>query len=205
MINLTLSLVVFLLPLAYSPGPGNMFFAANGARFGFSYTLAANVGYHVATLVVTLLIGIGYQWVLAVSPEVFLVLKILGVAYILYLAWKLTNANTLAEDINEPPKFWSGFWGRFGEGMILLLLNPKAYLIIVLVFSQFLPADRQNDFRLLFVIAVIFTLNNMIAFGVWAYAGDRLAVKFRNKESSNRLNRIFGIILVMVAIWMLIT
>jgi threonine/homoserine/homoserine lactone efflux protein len=29
-----LALIIFLLPLAFSPGPGNMFFAAIGARFG---------------------------------------------------------------------------------------------------------------------------------------------------------------------------
>ena len=34
MFQTALALVVFLFPLAFSPGPGNMFFAANGARFG---------------------------------------------------------------------------------------------------------------------------------------------------------------------------
>jgi len=37
-----LALILFLFPLAFSPGPGNMFFAANGARFGFLNTLSAN-------------------------------------------------------------------------------------------------------------------------------------------------------------------
>ena len=45
-------LVLFLLPLAFSPGPGNMFFAANGARFGFAATIPSNTGYHVATWIV---------------------------------------------------------------------------------------------------------------------------------------------------------
>ena len=38
------SLVAFLLPLAYSSDPGNMFLAANGARFGFRPTVPANLG-----------------------------------------------------------------------------------------------------------------------------------------------------------------
>ena len=48
-----------LLPLAYSPGPGNMFFAANGARFGFAATVPSNIGYHIATWLVTVAIGLG--------------------------------------------------------------------------------------------------------------------------------------------------
>ena len=49
------ALIIFLFPLAFSPGPGNMFFAANGARFGFAKTLSANFGYHLATIIICLL------------------------------------------------------------------------------------------------------------------------------------------------------
>ena len=59
MIETTPSLIVFLIPLAYSPGPGNLFFAAAGARFGLGATLPALAGYHVATWVVTLAAGLG--------------------------------------------------------------------------------------------------------------------------------------------------
>ena len=37
--EITIALIIFLFPLAYSPGPGNMFFATNGARFGFATTV----------------------------------------------------------------------------------------------------------------------------------------------------------------------
>ena len=56
---MTLTLLIFLFPLAYSPGPGNLFFAANGARFGFWATVPANIGYHIATWFVTLAVGGG--------------------------------------------------------------------------------------------------------------------------------------------------
>ena len=54
------ALLIFLFPLAFSPGPGNMFFSASGAKFGFKKTLSANFGYHLATIIVTLLIGLGF-------------------------------------------------------------------------------------------------------------------------------------------------
>ena len=63
------ALLIFLFPLAFSPGPGNMFFAANGARFGFAKTLSANFGYHLATIIVTFLIGFGFNIFFCFNPN----------------------------------------------------------------------------------------------------------------------------------------
>ena len=89
MIEITIALIIFLFPLAYSPGPGNMFFAANGARFGFAATVPSNIGYHIATWLVTVVIGLGMITALNDYPNAFLALKISGAAYVLWLAWKL--------------------------------------------------------------------------------------------------------------------
>ena len=78
MVQTALALVIFLLPLAYSPGPGNMFFAANGARFGFRSTIPANVGYHLATWIVTAGIGFGFIAALERYPGIFVALQFAG-------------------------------------------------------------------------------------------------------------------------------
>ena len=73
MLELTVALVVFLFPLAYSPGPGNLFFAVNGARFGFAATMRAMAGYHVATLLMTVAIGLGFAVAIDELPTLFMV------------------------------------------------------------------------------------------------------------------------------------
>lgn len=45
-----LALLVFLVPLAYSPGPCNAFFAGVRARSGLRAAVPSLAGYHVATL-----------------------------------------------------------------------------------------------------------------------------------------------------------
>jgi threonine/homoserine/homoserine lactone efflux protein len=92
MIEVTIALIIFLFPLAYSPGPGNIFFAANGARFGFAATVPPNIGYHIATWLVTVVIGLGMITALNDYPNVFLAFKISGAAYVLWLAGKLIRA-----------------------------------------------------------------------------------------------------------------
>ncbi|MEZ5986725.1 MAG: LysE family translocator [Hyphomonas sp.] len=137
MIALMLALLVFLFPLAYSPGPGNMFFAANGARFGVRATLPASAGYHLATWIVTAAIGFGFAATLERFPQLFVAIKWAGSAYVLYLAWKLFRAGAI-ENMGEARP------AGFMDGVVLLVLNPKAYVIIALMFTQFLSSGGED-------------------------------------------------------------
>ena len=92
----------------------------------------------------------------------------------------------------------------FVDGVALLVLNPKAYVIIALMFTQFLGQSSQNLFVSVMLITTVFTLNNIIAFSVWALAGDQIAAHFRSSQSARLLNRMFGSILAAVAIWILL-
>jgi threonine/homoserine/homoserine lactone efflux protein len=63
-------------------GQENCFFAANGARFGFAATMPSNIGYHIATWLVTVVIGLGMIAALNDYPNVLLALKMSGAAYV---------------------------------------------------------------------------------------------------------------------------
>ena len=89
------------------------------------------------------------------------------------------------------------------DGVVLLVLNPKAYFIIAVMFSQFLSPSAESQFNLVIWISVIFTINNFIAFSLWTVLGDTLARVFRNENNAKALNTIFGLMLAIVAIWML--
>lgn len=192
----TLALLLFLLPLAYSPGPGNMVFAANGARFGLGATLPATLGYHAATWVVTVGIGVGLFGLVSGAPGVMRAMQVVGAVYVLWLALCLARAGTLTASAAARPM---GVWG----GAVLLALNPKAYLIIALMFSQFLPAGDPSSAAVAW-IATVFTLNNLVAFTLWTLAGDRLARLFRAAAAARWLNLGCGAMLAAVAVWMLV-
>jgi threonine/homoserine/homoserine lactone efflux protein len=189
------ALIAFLFPLAYSPGPGNMFFAANGARFGMKATLPANFGYHVATWIMTAAIGFGAVAAFTTHPGAFHALKLLGGLYVLWLAWSLFRSGGHDAAAEATP-------AGFGTGVLLLLFNPKAYLIIALMFTQFVAnADITAEWQLVLIITTVFTLNNLLAFLAWTAAGDRLARQFREEKSAKRINRVFGTVLAAVAVW----
>lgn len=197
MLALSLALVVFLFPLAFSPGPGNLFFAANGARFGIRATIPANLGYHAATWVVTVAIGLGFAAAMGRAPMLFEIVTWVGSTYVLYLAWRFLRAGQ-SEDVGAARPA-----GALG-GAILLLTNPKAYLIITVMFSQFLGESEGQRVVLVLVIATIFTLNNMVAFTAWTLAGDRIAAGFRDARGARVMNLIFAGALAAVAVWMVL-
>jgi threonine/homoserine/homoserine lactone efflux protein len=190
------TLIAFLAPLAYSPGPGNGFFAAVGARYGLRGTLPANLGYHVATFIVTVIIGLGFGAMAETGPQILAVLRYLGSAYVLYLAWILISSGASHSDVQPRA-------ATFADGIILMVLNPKAYLIISLMFTQFLDARQPVDWWRVVWITTVFTLNNFLAFTLWAYAGDVLAARFRDPQQARWLNIGLGLMLGAVAIWML--
>lgn len=189
-----IALLIFLFPLAFSPGPGNMFFAANGARYGVRATLNANAGYHVATLGVTIACGLGFASVMTRSPLVFEIIRWLGSGYVLLLAYRFLRAGT--QDSSSTAKPIS-----FADGVALMVLNPKAYVIIMLMFSQFLT--DMDGLRAVLAISAVFTLNNGVSFLIWTILGDQIGGYFRHERHAALLNLIFASALALVALWML--
>jgi threonine/homoserine/homoserine lactone efflux protein len=123
-------------------------------------------------------------------------LKVAGALYVLWLAWKMLRAGTMdATDEAKP--------ATFIDGVALLVLNPKAYVIIALMFTQFLGQGSMGMFASIMLITTVFTLNNFIAFSVWALAGDQIAGYFRSPKSARLLNLMFGGVLAAVALWIL--
>lgn len=189
------ALLVFLFPLAYSPGPGNMFFAAMGARSGLAATLPANAGYHAATLLVTALVGAGFVAVLDPASTLFFLMKTAGSIYVLWLAWKMATAGRSKADVHNSA-------AGFLDGVVLLVFNPKAYVIILLMYSQFAGFEFASTGERVAIISLVFTVNNLLAFLLWTLAGDGLGRMFRSETSARRLNLVFATVLAGVALWM---
>jgi threonine/homoserine/homoserine lactone efflux protein len=200
-VSRTIALIVFLFPLAYSPGPGNAFFASVGASRGMRGAMSSLIGYHVATFIVTMLIGLGLEVTILADPRLTLILSLVGGAYVIWIGFQFLQAARAEPRVaegNGPARDKVGF----SDGAIVLLLNPKAYVIIGLLFTQFLTSGNDR-FGEVFIISTIFTLNNLVAFIVWTLAGVAIAALLRGDAAHRNLNLGFGLCLIAVGIWMI--
>lgn len=188
----TLALLIFLMPLAYSPGPGNMIFAAMGAQAGLAATWPASAGYHMATWAVTLAIGLGFNAALTAHPGIARSMQLIGAVYVLWLASGLWRAGALRSGSKTAPVM------GFGGGAVLLLFNPKAYVIIALTFTQFSQAPGLGVLG----VTTVFTFNNMLAFALWATLGEKLARLWSSPVAALWMGRGLAAMLAAVAVWM---
>jgi threonine/homoserine/homoserine lactone efflux protein len=121
-----------------------------------------------------------------------------GALFVFWIACKMLRSGVIEGDKTAKP-------ATFTDGVILLAFNPKAYVIIALVFSQFLDQSEGGYVVTVMLITTVFTINNFIAFSIWALIGDKIAGYFRTSKSAQKLNMMFGIILVAVAAWMFLS
>lgn len=189
------ALILFLLPLAYSPGPGNAYFAVHGARSGLMGVFPALVGYHLATLVASIAIGSGLALPFMRAPSVAIILTMLSSAYMFWLAW-LSLAEWQASRPGGAPEATSG-QSSFAGGAFLLVANPKAYLIMAMMFSAFRHPEGNLGFTTL--ISLVFTVNNFIAFALWAIAGRWLSRTLSDRAAQ----LVYAIAFAAVGVWLL--
>ncbi|QMU96721.1 LysE family translocator [Microbacterium esteraromaticum] len=194
------ALLLFLFPLAYSPGPGNAFFAGIGASRGLRAALPALTGYHAATFVVTAALGLGMGATLLNDPVVARTLAALGGVYVLWLAFAFLRSAVSGPKtgMSDAGPTRIGFW----SGVVVLVLNPKAYYIIAVMFTQFLRPPANDDVATTLALTAVFTINNLVAFIVWVLGGSALAMLFRGERSTRWIDGLFAVTLVGVAIWM---
>jgi threonine/homoserine/homoserine lactone efflux protein len=137
--------------LFVTPGPDMSLFLAKtlsgGRRSGFAAMLGALTG----CCVHTVLAALGLSALLAASPNAFLVLKIMGAVYLLWLAREAVvkgSVLSLRDDKNGPETFVRIFW----MGVGINLSNPKVVLFFVTFLPQFIaPHDPYATGKLVFL------------------------------------------------------
>ncbi|MFM9921525.1 LysE family translocator [Variovorax sp. H27-G14] len=199
-LELIIALFIFLTPLVNSPGPGNSFYMALGASKGFAGTLPSLIGYHVATFIVTLIIGFGVGMAFLSNPIISKALQIFGSVYVawigvLFLREALSNDSS---GVEESESRSAGFFG----GAFLLLTNPKAYYVIAAMCTQFIVPGAEKNSNVL-VLTSIFTLYNFVAFGVWSFLGSQLTKIFLDKNSRKWFYLVSSACMFGVAAWIL--
>lgn len=190
----TLAFLALLLPLTLSPGPATIALASQGMRRGMVGSLPFLSGLMLACFAIAVAGGMGLNEIFLAFPVVHDTLRYAGIAYIVYLAWKLIRARP---DLSDT----TGGGYSFYDGLLLTVLNPKYYVLVTVVFSQFLDPERGDPWPIILGMTVV-VLASMV---VWLAIG----VGFRPLLKSARALRIqsvvFGVLLVAVAIFMLVS
>ena len=165
MINL--SFIPFAFSQVATPGPANMAMMATGARFGFRAALPFVAGVILGKQLIIWPIGYGIMEIASQVPFLFEILKFLSALYIIWLAWRVANMRLSS---GEPSLDAPGFW----SGLLVHPLNPKAWAMILVGFTNFVESDTTTFYATLYIAASLLIIQ-IICHPIWTLFGDRIA------------------------------
>jgi threonine/homoserine/homoserine lactone efflux protein len=165
--NRLLGLVAFAFVGSITPGPNNALLWASGIRFGFRRTAGHVAGTALGMAVLLLAMAAGIGVVLLALPGADLALKLIGSAYLLYLAFRIaTSQGSDRTAVSRPLGVLGGAAFQFA--------NPKAWLFALAAVGTFLPPDLAPVPAALLVAATCAVVILPSA-AVWAAGGAALS------------------------------
>jgi len=126
---------------AISPGPSFLFVTRTSVALSRRDGIAAAVGMGLGAALVCALALVGLRAVISQAEWAYLGFKLLGGAYLLYLAWRLwLGAAPASSESATPVSSRSGLARSFWLALATQLSNPKTLVVIGGIFAALLPA-----------------------------------------------------------------
>jgi threonine/homoserine/homoserine lactone efflux protein len=161
--ELFLALLGFAFVTSVTPGPNNMMLLASGVNFGFRRTVPHMLGISIGHALMVFLVGLGLAGVFKVWPLALVVLKVLAVAYMLWLAWKIAHAGAPGEGRVKPQPM------TFLQAAAFQWVNPKAWAMALGAVSAYVVEPSPYAYA---AVAGAFACVNLPSVAVWAGAGQ---------------------------------
>jgi threonine/homoserine/homoserine lactone efflux protein len=173
---------------AMTPGPNNVMLMASGVNYGFARTLPAMAGVVAGYSFLILMVGLGLGAVFAAFPPAYEALRIAGVAYLLWLAWKVAKSGPVTEgEGGRPLSFW--------QAAAFQWVNVKGLLMAVSAVSAF---TRPEAFAgTLAVLVAISGGVSVLSTVTWTLFGSALRPWLADPRRARPFN--IGMALLLVA------
>jgi len=185
----------------FTPGPAVMLALQNSSQYGWRRTALSSLGNVSGLLLLVSASAIGLGALLRSSATLFLLLKLLGAGYLIYLGVKQWRAGTTAH-ARQPSAAIRSRLSLYREGLLLALSNPKAILFITALFPQFIARSAPLLPQLL-VMTVTFMALSFCALMTYAVVGHLARGGFVATMQSRGFRRSCGSLFILMGIGLL--
>jgi threonine/homoserine/homoserine lactone efflux protein len=181
-----------------APGPGIAAIVARGLAHGMKGVPAFIAGFVVGDLVWFAIAATGLAALARTAATLFVAIKWAGVAYLLFLAYKLWTAPAKQVEVGAEDRKQHG-WSAFLASLMLTLANPKAILFFLALLPTVIDLASMNTARFLEISAVIIVVQPTVL-GAYALLAARARELFTTPKAIRRLNRSSGIAMAGAAV-----
>ena len=168
-----LSMALFWIVAAYTPGPNNVVASYSGFNFGIKKTIPHIFGVTLGFTSLVVALTFGLVNIFKLFPIIQIVLKYLGSFFLIYLAYKISFSKSSAEKKSENPI-------SFLDTFIFQFLNPKGVFIGIIIVSTYVEyGDNYLNYATQIVLLAFIISLSSITF--WTFVGKYLR-KFATNE-----------------------
>jgi threonine/homoserine/homoserine lactone efflux protein len=181
-----------------APGPGIAAIIARGLAHGTKGAPAFISGFVVGDLAWFAIAATGLAALARTAATLFVAIKWAGVAYLLFLAYKLWTAPAKQVEVKSDDRKQHG-WNAFLASVMLTLANPKAILFFLALLPTVVDLASMNTVRFLEISAAIIVVQPLVL-GTYAFLAARARDLFTTPKAVQRLNRTSGIAMAGAAV-----
>jgi threonine/homoserine/homoserine lactone efflux protein len=164
--------VITALVIVATPGTGAVFTIAAGLGRGPRAAVVAALACTFGTVPHLVAALTGLAALLHASGVAFAVLKYLGVAYLLWMAWSTWQHRR--EPIGDAGERPGSTWSVIGSGITLNLLNPKLTVFFFAFLPQFVPASTPHATTRMLLLSAVFMALTFVVFAAYGVCAGLL-------------------------------
>jgi len=159
------ALATFAFVTVITPGPNNLMLLASGTNFGFARTIPHMLGVGLGFPLMVVCVGVGVMHIFDLWPVSYTILKVLSVAYLLYLAWKIAHA--------APPKDASVQVRplTFLQSAAFQWVNPKGWSMALSAITLYATG---RDLAAVLWVGGVYVLVAVVSTTSWTVLGQQI-------------------------------
>ncbi|RZI92941.1 MAG: LysE family translocator [Variovorax sp.] len=189
------ALLVLATAMSFSPGPNTTLSTAIAANGGLRRAMRFIVAVPVGWSLLLALCAAGIGALVVAEPALRIAIKALGIAYLLWLAFKLAGSATLGSAEGKALDV------GFGQGVLLQFVNIKAWLLALTLVAGWI-AGQPDALARYAVVAPVMLVYAFVSNLTYALLGALLRNWLAQGARLLWFNRLMGLVLVLTAWWM---
>ena len=197
MIEQYLAFAIFAFVASVTPGPNNVIMTATGARVGIVGGLPALFGIAIGFALMIFVLTLGLGTAILLQPTALTVLRVCGIAMLLWLAWQIAFAPValMDADAESPKRFSIARPVGFAGAAAFQWLNPKAWVITASVISAYMTVERPPLAQAV-AFAAIFLIAGLSGCFPWLAFGAVIRRWLTTPKTARIFNYTMGLLLV---------
>lgn len=184
-----LSVLIFCLVSAITPGPNNIMLMTSGVNHGIRRSIPHYLGICLGFPAMVSAVGLGLGAVFANYPSVHQFVKVVGIGYLLFLAWKIGNAGNPGANpgLQDPLTFF--------QAAAFQWVNPKAWVISIGLVATFTSGENIQA-QIAFIILAVFFVG-VFTLGLWLMLGAALQKVIHRRKHLQYFNIAMALLLAL--------